>query len=175
MLFQTRPYLSLLSAIGSGTLASLAIFTPPSFAGRRTGQVASRVSRRTKVSSQILFDDFNYSNYRQLAKHGWIIRSAAGWPGVPGAIWGNKGVSFPADQDQRGRFGHLIHFIEAVQALAVTVACDAEQQVVVAASVLTPESQESKEQHENGDCDGDSLNPGLEATQNFMVQVRHEL
>jgi hypothetical protein len=37
-----------------------------------------------------------------MAKHGWIIRTAAGWPGVPGATWGNQGVSFPVDQDQRG-------------------------------------------------------------------------
>ncbi len=102
MLFQTRLYLNLLLAIGSGTLATLAIFTPPSLAERVTGQVASRVNHRTKVSSQVLFDDFTYSNYRQLARHGWIIRTAAGWPGVPGATWGNKGVSFPADQDQRG-------------------------------------------------------------------------
>ncbi len=111
MLFQTRLYLSLLLAIGSGTLAALAIFTPPSLAERVTGQVASRASHRTKVSSQVLFDDFNYSNYRQLARHGWIIRTAAGWPGVPGATWGNKGVSFPADQDQRGN--HLLRMISS--------------------------------------------------------------
>jgi len=61
----------------------------------------SQGSRAAKVSSQTLFDDFNYSNYQQLARHGWIIRTAAGWPGIPGAIWGNKGVSFPADQDRR--------------------------------------------------------------------------
>ncbi len=54
------------------------------------------------MSSQTLFDDFNYSSYSKLAKHGWIIRTAAGWPGVPGAIWGTRGVSFPADQDQHG-------------------------------------------------------------------------
>src|SRR5258708_24667402 len=102
MLFQTRLYLSLLLAIGTVTLADLAIFTPPSLAERVTGQVALRVSHRKKVSSQVLFDDFNYSNYQALAKHGWIIRTAAGWPGAPGATLGNKGVSFPADQDQLG-------------------------------------------------------------------------
>src|SRR5712691_1274281 len=73
MLFQTKLYRSLLLSIGSGTLASLAIFIAPSFAGRATGQVASRVGHRKKVSSQVLFDDFNYSHYRALAKHGWII------------------------------------------------------------------------------------------------------
>jgi len=65
-------------------------------------QAASQVRRRTKVTSQTLFDDFNYWNSKQLARHGWIIRTAAGWPGVPGAMRGNSGVSFPADPDQRG-------------------------------------------------------------------------
>src|SRR5258708_35190247 len=102
MLFQTRIYLSLLLAIGSGTLAALAIFTPPSLAERVTGPVASRVSHRKKVSSEVLFDDFNYSNYRQLARHGWIIRTAAGWPRSLGAIWRNQGVAFLSDREQRG-------------------------------------------------------------------------
>jgi len=105
MLFQIRPYFRLLLVIGSASLSSINALTAPSPpAIRSTGQqqAVSRVSNRTKVSSQTFFDDFNYSNYKQLAKHGWIIRTAAGWPGVPGAIWGNKGVSFPADQDQRG-------------------------------------------------------------------------
>jgi hypothetical protein len=62
----------------------------------------SQASRRANLSSQTLFDDFSYSNYKQLARHGWIIRTAPGWPGVPGAIWGNTGVSFPSDQEQRG-------------------------------------------------------------------------
>ena len=36
------------------------------------------------------FDDFNYSNRRELAKRGWIVRNVAGWPGVPGATcWGD--------------------------------------------------------------------------------------
>ena len=106
MLFQTRLCLRLLFAIGSGSLALLTIFIAPSSA-------VSQESRRAKVSSQTLFDDFNYSNYRQLAKHGWIIRTAAGWPGVPGAIWGNQGVSFPADLDHRGnRLLRMISFTD---------------------------------------------------------------
>ena len=104
MSFQTRLYVSLVLAIGMGSLASITIFTAPSFAGRLDGErpVVSQMSRRAKVSSQTLFDDFNYSTYKQLARHGWIIRTAAGWPGVPGATWGNKGVSFPLDQEHRG-------------------------------------------------------------------------
>ena len=30
-------------------------------------------------------------------KHGWIIRTVAGWPGVPGATWWREGVSFLKD------------------------------------------------------------------------------
>jgi hypothetical protein len=35
----------------------------------------------------VLFDDFAYKDRKQLAKSGWIVRTAAGWPGVPGATW----------------------------------------------------------------------------------------
>jgi hypothetical protein len=105
MLFQTRIYLSLLLAIGGGGLVSIILFDAASVtAGRTTGEqpIVSLVALGTNDSPHTLFDDFNYSNYKQLAKHGWIVRTAAGWPGMPGAIWGNKGVSFPADQEQRG-------------------------------------------------------------------------
>ena len=104
MWFQTRLLVSFLIAIGSGGLFSITMLTGASVrAERPTGEPAiSQERRSTKNSSQTLFDDFSYSNYKQLARHGWIIRTAPGWPGVPGAIWGNTGVSFPADQEQRG-------------------------------------------------------------------------
>lgn len=41
----------------------------------------------TSAHSQVLFDDFHYSRQSQMTKNGWIVRSAAGWPGVPGAQW----------------------------------------------------------------------------------------
>ena len=47
------------------------------------------------ATQKVLFDDFNYSDTRQLEQHGWIIRNASGWPGVPGAKWG--GISLPGD------------------------------------------------------------------------------
>src|SRR5258705_13751479 len=53
-------------------------------------------------SSQVMFDDFNYTKHEQLTMHGWIVRTAPGWPGVPGAIWAIQGVSFLSDPDQRG-------------------------------------------------------------------------
>ncbi|HEV8368985.1 MAG TPA: hypothetical protein VGQ39_13615 [Pyrinomonadaceae bacterium] len=40
--------------------------------------------------SAVLFDNYSYSNHQQLKKHGWIIRTIPGWPGVPGATWSEK-------------------------------------------------------------------------------------
>src|SRR5437870_3132027 len=105
MSFQIRSYLRPLLAIVSGSVTATTVFIAASSVAGQVGvkqRPVSRASHRARVSSLTLFDDFSYSNFRQLAKHGWIIRTAPGWPGVPGAIWGNKGVSFPADQDQRG-------------------------------------------------------------------------
>lgn len=48
----------------------------------------------------IFFDDFSYSNKTQLKKHGWIIRTEPGWPGIPGAIWAEDGVSLLKDPSQ---------------------------------------------------------------------------
>jgi hypothetical protein len=53
-----------------------------------------------KPTSQILFDDFSYTNKTQLKKNGWIIRTVAGWPGVPGATWSENTVSIVKDPDQ---------------------------------------------------------------------------
>jgi hypothetical protein len=49
---------------------------------------------------QVLFDDFTYASKQQLRKHGWIIRTEPGWPGVPGATWKEEGVSILKDSDQ---------------------------------------------------------------------------
>jgi hypothetical protein len=35
----------------------------------------------------IVFDDFSYASRTQLEAHGWIVRTAPGWPGVVGATW----------------------------------------------------------------------------------------
>jgi hypothetical protein len=47
--------------------------------------------------SNILFDDFDYSSQDEMTAHGWIIRSKAGWPGIPGASFRPANVSFLAD------------------------------------------------------------------------------
>src|ERR1051326_8074488 len=102
MLFQTAIYLSLLLASGAGRPDSTATARLPKSRSTVRQPVVSEPGRRMKGNTQTLFDDFNYSNSRQLARHGWIVRTAAGWPGVPGAVWGNRGVSFPMDPDQPG-------------------------------------------------------------------------
>jgi hypothetical protein len=55
---------------------------------------------RKGLPSQILFDDFSYADRKELTRHGWIVRTVAGWPGVPGATWWKEGVSFLKDPDE---------------------------------------------------------------------------
>jgi hypothetical protein len=45
----------------------------------------------------ILFDDFTYASTSELAAHGWIMRTAAGWPGVRGTGWGAESFSLHDD------------------------------------------------------------------------------
>lgn len=53
-----------------------------------------------KSNPEILFDDFSYTNQKELKKHGWIVRTAPGWPGVPGATWSESGVTFLKDHKE---------------------------------------------------------------------------
>jgi hypothetical protein len=59
--------------------------------------LASKAVAQAKSDSQVLFDDFSYSSQKEMTRHGWIIRTVAGWPGVPGATWWAEGVSFLRD------------------------------------------------------------------------------
>ena len=54
---------------------------------------AAVISSTAAAPAAILFDDFSYTNKEQLKKNGWILRTEAGWPGVPGATWSEDGVS----------------------------------------------------------------------------------
>jgi hypothetical protein len=105
MIFPTRVHLSILLAIGSVSFLSINTSTA---SARGTGRpdaerpVRAQRSQSRNAAAEILFDDFNYTNYKQFARHGWIVRTAVGWPGIPGATWGNKQVLFLADQDQQG-------------------------------------------------------------------------
>ena len=51
-------------------------------------------SGRARPRPRVLFDDFDYAGRRALERNGWIVRTAPGWPGVPGATWWREGVSF---------------------------------------------------------------------------------
>ncbi|MFL6283376.1 MAG: glycoside hydrolase family 16 protein, partial [Pyrinomonadaceae bacterium] len=53
--------------------------------------------RPAPTAARVLFDDFSYSSRAQLQRHGWIVRTAEGWPGVPGAVWWSEGVTFVKD------------------------------------------------------------------------------
>jgi hypothetical protein len=63
-----------------------------------TANTAPLTAPGTKQS--ILFDDFSYANKNQLKKNGWIVRTFAGWPGVPGATWSEDAVTLLKDSTQ---------------------------------------------------------------------------
>ena len=77
-----------LKGIGAAALAVLVL--APASSGSRP--------RREKL----MFDDFTYTTRTQLAAHGWIVRTATGWPGVTGATWSRGNVSFVPDPVSRG-------------------------------------------------------------------------
>ena len=54
---------------------------------------SSLPSSQAAVPAAVLFDDFSYANKQQLKKNGWIIRTEPGWPGMPGALWLEDGVT----------------------------------------------------------------------------------
>lgn len=58
----------------------------------------------TKDPAPLLFDDFSYENKSQLTNNGWIIRTVAGWPGIPGATWWEEGVSIVKDPLRRNNW-----------------------------------------------------------------------
>jgi hypothetical protein len=75
--------------------------TPVALAGGGTKTSAARRPAARKAP-RVLFDDFSYSDHDRLAGNGWIVRTVAGWPGVPGATWRKEGVSFLDDPDRPG-------------------------------------------------------------------------
>ena len=50
------------------------------------------VRSNAQTAAPMLFDDFSYTDRQQMKKNGWIIRTEAGWPGVPGAAWLEQNV-----------------------------------------------------------------------------------
>lgn len=47
----------------------------------------------------LFFDDFSHANLSAMEAAGWVIRRAAGHPGVPGARWGTEGLQLLRDAD----------------------------------------------------------------------------
>jgi hypothetical protein len=78
--------------------ASAALATMLSVPNSESLTDETETSQGAKASSQMLFDDFSYADRKGLAGHGWIVRTAAGWPGVPGATWSQEGVTFLKDE-----------------------------------------------------------------------------
>ena len=87
-------------------LIAVVLFLFASSSQSPTSYSTSRQTPNTAPSKtskpSILFDDFSYTNKDQLKKHGWILRKAHGWPGVPGATWSEDGVSIVLDPDRPG-------------------------------------------------------------------------
>lgn len=57
-----------------------------------------------EVGEQIFFDDFNYESSESDAftDNGWIVRTADGWPGIPGAVWSSESIAIVDDPDEAG-------------------------------------------------------------------------
>ena len=72
--------------------ATLALCVSPSMGGTRRG-----LERRP--APRVFFDDFDYSSRDALERHGWIVRSVPGWPGIPGATWRPDGVTFVSESN----------------------------------------------------------------------------
>lgn len=105
ILFMAAVCFSLLFVMGTGnppptTFAAQAAFSPHPTGSNRPS--VPQTTSATKRASQVLFDDFNYSKREALIRHGWVVRTAAGWPGVPGATWPKAGVTFLEDSGQPG-------------------------------------------------------------------------
>jgi hypothetical protein len=62
------------------------------------------IPAQVKQMPRVFFDDFSYTNKNQMKKNGWILRTAPGWPGVPGATWSEDAVSILKDADQSGNW-----------------------------------------------------------------------
>lgn len=61
---------------------------------KRTMLVIAVVSLLANCAgSRVMFDDFSYATHDEMERNGWIIRTAPGWPGVPGATWSPEGVT----------------------------------------------------------------------------------
>jgi hypothetical protein len=59
--------------------------------------LAGSVAAEEPQDAGTFFDDFSYGDTAALARNGWIVRSAAGLPGIAGASWGEGSVVMADD------------------------------------------------------------------------------
>ena len=55
-------------------------------------------SDASAVTSNIMFDDFNYKTVEDAKKNGWVVRTQTGHPGIKNATWWQEGISFHPDR-----------------------------------------------------------------------------
>jgi hypothetical protein len=91
----TLLFLMMVVSLAIGSSAKLPTSSPAEASNTRDVTLTTTESLQSKP--EILFDDFSYTDQKELKKHGWIVRTEAGWPGVPGAIWSEQGVTFLKD------------------------------------------------------------------------------
>ena len=56
----------------------------------------------SSAASGVMFDDFTYQRPADMEANRWILRTKAGWPGVPGAKWGHESFSMHDDPQTPG-------------------------------------------------------------------------
>ncbi|MFE6336952.1 cellulose binding domain-containing protein [Streptomyces sp. NPDC057798] len=73
--------------------------------GGEDGKTSAKPVSRTvpELPEGGFFDDFNYRGPKDTAlfKHGWLVRTSEGGPGIEGT-WTTKGVTFPGDDEALG-------------------------------------------------------------------------
>jgi glycosyl hydrolase family 16 len=104
-----RRFSSLLVGLTVLILAGLGIVTS------QNAPQSLDVTPTAAPEAHVLFDDFNYSAQDDpaLSDNGWIVRTADGWPGVPGAIWRAEDVTFADDPDTEGN--RLVQMTSSVE------------------------------------------------------------
>ncbi len=68
------------------------------------GGAVSAQESTPEPDEKLFFDDFSYDSTDSAAftDNGWIVRTADGWPGIPGAIWSSDSVAIVDDPDEAG-------------------------------------------------------------------------
>ena len=66
------------------------------------GSICVTAGRSSQLATHddVIFDDFTYTDKQQMKRNGWILRTEAGWPGIPGAIWSEDAISIVKDPKQ---------------------------------------------------------------------------